>query len=242
MSRLHIFIILFLAGLGTTPAAPVHILQIGGQVQIRRGMDESWSLANAGASLEDMDSIMTGPESGVTLQLADGTLFRLGSLAMIDIADLRRLSQQEMFLYIMSQKVDKLPAPPAGTRLEIGSVSVVHGENKAAGAPANASSDFADKEFNGARALQQQRFYTNAIVKYHKLRKSYEHVSVCGLLQYELGYCFEQIQQPGQALDYYLDSRAILQNNPCHLADAGERLAFLEAAVQRLTGDAVNRK
>mgnify|MGYP000968221508 FL=1 len=82
------------------------------------------------------------------------------------------------------------PAPPAGTRLEIGSVSVVHGENKAAGAPANASSDFADKEFNGARALQQQRFYTNAIVKYHKLRKSYEHVSVCGLLQYELAHLY----------------------------------------------------
>jgi tetratricopeptide (TPR) repeat protein len=238
MAKTYFIFLLCLAGIFTLQATPARILQIKGEVQIRRGLDETWSFAKTGADLEEMDSIMTGPESSVTLQLADGTLFRLASLAMIDIADLRRLSQQEMFLYIMSQKVEKLPTPPAGTKLEIGSVSVVHGENKATHAAAAAPSELAEKEFNGARSLQQQRFYTNAIVKYHKLRKLYNNLSECGAIQYELGYCFEQIQQPGQALDYYLDSRAILQNNPCQLADARERLAYIEAALLRLKSDA----
>lgn len=238
MPKTYLIIFLSLAALGPLQAASVHILQIRGDVQIRRGLDEVWTFARAGDDLEEMDSIMTGPESGVTLQLADGTQFRLAGLTMIDIADLRRLSQQEMFLYIMSQKVDKLPKPPTGTKLEIGSVSVVHGENKAVPAMTPAPAELADKEFNGARALQQQQFYTNAIVKYYKLRRWYGNLSECGILQYEMGCCFEQIQQTGQALDCYLDSRAILQNNPCHLADAAERLAYMEAALTRLKGDA----
>jgi tetratricopeptide (TPR) repeat protein len=238
MPRTYLIVLLGLAALVPVQAAPAQILQIKGDVQIRRGLDEDWSFAKAGDDLEEMDSIMTGPESGATLQLADGTQFRLAALTMIDIADLRRLSQQEMFLYIMSQKVDKLARPPAGSKLEIGSVSVVHGENKSSSPKPPAAARLAEKEFNGARALQQQQFYTNAIVKYYKLRKLYGTLSECGVLQYEMGYCFEQIQQPGQALDCYLDSRAILQNNPCHLADAPERLAYMEAALARLKEDA----
>ncbi len=226
---------LFAWSAGYPYAAVVEIIKISGTVQVRHGLEEKWNLTLTGATLREMDSITTGPESEATLRTSDGLLFTLGANAMIDIADLRRITEQEMFLFIMSQKIEKLAAPGKKTGLEIGSVSVIHGIDKATQIPAEMP-DAASlvREMNGALALQQQRFYTNAVVKYHKLLRQDRQPLRQSLIRYELGCCFEQLQQPGQALDAFQTARELLLQQDQQSDDVKNQLWRVEAALTRL--------
>jgi hypothetical protein len=215
-------------------AAFFEIVKSTGSVQVRRGLDEQWLLTHNGAVLREMDSIATGPESQVTLHSSEGTAFTLGANAMIDMADLRRITEQEMFLFIMSQKIEKLAAPGKKTGLEIGSVSVIHGDNKAVDATARVDAVALVKEMNGAQALQQQRFFTNAVVKYHKLLPQDRQPLRQSLIRYELGCCFEQLQQPGQALDAFQTAQNILEQQVSPSEESRNQLVRVQAAVSRL--------
>jgi len=234
MKKCCVLILIMLSTVVAPYASTIRITKIQGEVQVRHGLEEGWSLAKAGMNLEYLDSIMTGPESSVTIETEEGYDFSLGPLSMIDVADLRRLSQREMFLFIMGQKIERLKPAGEGTKLEIGSVSTVHGENKSSTPVIGSQPDSDEKELNGARALQHHRFFTNAIVKYHKMLRAHQALAGCGIIQQELAFCFEKIQQPGQALDFYLVSRTLLAENPCHLSDSRERLELIDAALARL--------
>jgi hypothetical protein len=95
--------------------------------KIRRGVEESWHWAVAGMMLEEIDTILTGEASAVVLETPDGATFRLGSSAILDIADLRKITEQEMFLYLMSQKINQIAPRQKKTHLRIGNVSAIHG-------------------------------------------------------------------------------------------------------------------
>lgn len=187
-------------------ASSVKIVSLSGEVKVRHGVEEDWHHAAAGMLLEDIDTILTGEASMVTLETPEGGSFRLGSYAILDIADLRKISEREMFLFLMSQKVNQIPTPQEKTKLRIGNVSVVHGESKA-GAPAGEKqkNDLPGwiQETNGAKALYDQHYYPNAIVKLHKILAKYPQAEDCGEIHFYLGQAFAALHKTGQAVDAY---------------------------------------
>jgi len=187
-------------------ASSVKIISISGEVKVRRGVEESWQRAAAGMSLEEIDTILTGEASTVTLETQEGETFRLGSYAILDIADLRKITEREMFLYLMSQKVNQIPARPEKAKLRVGNVSAIHGESKAGAARNRSERDESQnwkQETNGARALYEQRYYPNAIVKLHKVLVKYPNREDCGEIHFYLGKSFEALKEPGQAAEAY---------------------------------------
>lgn len=202
---LVVFMLVVLGQIGW--AAPsVKIVSLSGEVKVRRGVEEAWHQAAAGMLLEDVDTILTGEASMVTLETREGGSFRLGSYAILDIADLRKISEREMFLFLMSQKVNQIPTPQEKTKLRIGNVSVVHGESKAGAPPGekkNGDSAAWIQETNGAKALYDQHYYPNTIVKLHKISAKYPHAEDCGEIQFYLGQAFEALHKTGQAVDSY---------------------------------------
>jgi len=186
--------------------AAVKIIGISGEVKIRRGVEESWQRAVAGMALEEIDTILTGEASTVTLEIQEGETFRLGSYAILDIADLRKITEREMFLYLMSQKVNQIPDRPEKAKLRVGNVSAIHGESKAGAARDKAERDESPswkQETNGAQALYEQRYYPNAVVKLHKVLAKYPNREDCGEIHFHLGKAFEALNKPGQAIDAY---------------------------------------
>ncbi|MBN1466209.1 hypothetical protein JXA02_10625, partial [candidate division KSB1 bacterium] len=110
----------------TTVFPAVTVERTAGEVMVRRGLDEQWLTVRKGMLLEDIDTIQTG-EGTVVLKMPDGSTFTMGSLSIVDISDLRKISRQEMFIFLMSQKVQKI-APRQGTsELIVPNVSSVHG-------------------------------------------------------------------------------------------------------------------
>ena len=216
--------------------ASVRIDQLSGEVKIRRGLDENWQTAHAGMDLEPLDTILTGEKGRVKLRLAEGGLFTLGANAILDIADLRRISKRELFLIITSEKIELLPQRKAGSGMQIENVNILHGEKKVE----KKNRQKPDLKIswlrnrNGGIDLLEQQFYSNAIVKFHKMLKKFIEVKDCGEIYYYLGQAFEGLQNDGQALENY--SNALQQNlrDDCvENADAIRRASTKEA-IKRL--------
>ncbi|MFQ5825185.1 MAG: hypothetical protein ACE5JB_14140, partial [bacterium] len=184
----------------------VRIKRASGDVKIRRGVEETWHIASAGTWLEEIDSILTGEGSVAILELLDGTTFRLGGNAMLDIADLRKITEQELFLMLMSKKIRQIGPREEKTKLRIGYVNVVHGELKRdtlTSTENNGGYKVWELEKNGALALYSQNFTTNSILKMNNILIKYPNVNDCGELHFYLGKAFETLNKPGQALDFY---------------------------------------
>jgi len=215
--KVHIFysfMILLLAGQvrGNTTSATV--ISVKGNVEVRRGLAEEWSPLRLGMLIRDIDTILTGEASEVILELEDGRRFRMGSNAVLDVGDLRTILEKELFLYLMSEKIDRVAPLEKKTKIQLGNVSVVHGSRltKDSLAVASDKQQWFQKEKNGARALFDNDLFTNAIIKMHKLSTQYDSIPDCGELYYYMGKSFEALEKKGQAMDHY--QKAIEQCQP----------------------------
>jgi hypothetical protein len=203
-------------------ANQVKIAGINGDVNVRRGVEETWQTAILGMLLDEIDTIQTGENSQVTLKIESGKIFKLNSVAQIDISELRRVSEKEMQLYLMSKKIGKIEKKKDKTPLRVGNVSVVHGlkatENKAS--VNNVEENLWRKEANGAKALFDYKYYTNTVIKLNKILSRYSSRNDCGEIHYYLGRSFEVLKKKGQAIDAYEVVINSYEKMDCSNADA----------------------
>lgn len=200
----NIFIFISLI-INSSFAFEVKVINTSGDVKCRFGVEEYWSDAKNGIILKEIDTILTGKNGQVTLQFSDGTLFKLGANAILDIADLRKVNDQELFLFLMDKKVDKIEKKEEATPLRIGNVSVVHGTSQDTTqlTSQKLGLDTPERVKNGIIALFDQKFFPNTIMKIHKIKNESELSQNCGELYFYLGRSFELIDHPGQALEAY---------------------------------------
>lgn len=232
--RLLIKICIGLILVNQVKAADVQIEKIEGDVMIRRGLEEIWSAARVGLILKPMDTILSGEASEVTLILEDSSRFQMGGNAILDISDLRRITERQLFLYLMSQKVENLSMPDSSSRIHITNVSVVRGTQKklkeqAAKPVGNLN---LIRETNGAKALFNAGYYTNAIIKLYKILERYPSMNDPDELYFTIGQSFEALEENGRAYDAY--QNALKQLEDSKSSRAIERRNQVQDALNRL--------
>jgi len=235
MSAMIIVIILFCQIQWAIAGAK--IISLSGEVKVRRGMEETWHPAAVGMLLDDIDTILTGSNGSIQIETPDGIRFKLGSNAALDISDLRKISEKELFLYLMSKKLQKIEPPDEKTKLRIGNVSVVHGESKAKSDSSllNISKQsFWSQEKNGAIALYDQKFYPNSIIKFHRILDKYSAIENCGEAHFYLGKAFEAIDNPGQAIDAYQHFITQHQEKSGNSEITNEQIREAQNAIEKL--------
>ena len=211
----------------------VKITKASGEVKIRRGVEETWHPASAGTHLDEIDSILTGEGARVVLDVQDGATFELGSNSILDIADLRRISERELFLFLMSKKINQIEPRQERTKLRIGNVNVVHGELKSDPQnTVNPANELWVFEKNGAKALFAQDYTTNAVLKLNKVLLKYPNLNDCGEIHSYLGKGFEKLNKPGQAIDAY--QTAIKRSSETCSSNSKFWLNEAESALKRL--------
>ena len=226
----YLLIMLLLGALVRLVHPSVTVENLNGDVRIRRGMSETWESARQGEELDLLDTILTG-EGRVVLKRSDGSTFTLGSNSILDISELRSISRREMFLYVMSQKVQNIKTDGDSSKLQNPNVTAVHGEKKSGQTVQAAKLDKWLLELNAARAMLDQELYPNSVIKCHKILNRYSDIHDCGTVSYTLGRSFEQLDEPGQAIDHY--QKAIAQSQLCRQSIEWEEQA--RQAIDRLS-------
>ncbi|MBN1781802.1 hypothetical protein JW948_11795 [bacterium] len=237
LNKMIIFIALT-ASLAKAVTDGAHIHQIKGDVRVRRGMEEVWSPAGAGMELKAMDTVFSGEASEVVLVLDDQTRFVLGSNAVLDISDLRRITERQLFLYLMSQKVGRLPDSDDSQKIHIANVSVVRGSRVGTDSGQEATDRSRDwkQEVNGAKALFQADFHTNAIMKFYRILERYPGIEDRGEIHFYIGRSFERLEETGRAYDAYQDALERIDENDT-APEVSQRRSRIQDALIRLKSD-----
>ena len=237
--RVFIHICVGLILVNQVKATDVQIGKIEGDIRIRRGLEEIWSAARIGLILKPMDTILSGEASEVILILEDSSRFRLGGNAILDISDLRRISERQLFLYLMSQKVENLSVPDSSSRIHITNVSVVRGTQKMLKEQAAKPTGNMDliRETNGAKALFNAGYYTNAIIKFYQILERYPSMDDPAELYFIIGQSFEALKENGRAFDAYQNALKRLEDSKS--SHAIERRNKIQDALNRLKSDPV---
>ncbi len=201
MYKLNILLALLFVVVPLSASASTTLVKASGDVRLRRGLDESWQQARVGTELEAIDTILC-LEGTAVLNLDNGTTFTLGSHSMLDIGDLKTITRQQLFLYLMSLKIEQLPDRSAQPPVRLGKVSVVHGAHADESAAADSTWQIrAGQECNGAEALFSNGLYANAIVKWYKIRQRYPQPYDCGEIESRIARGFEELKETGRAID-----------------------------------------
>lgn len=239
MSKKYIISLLSIFILASTARAEiaVKVVQSSGDVKVRYGLDEEWQPVSIGSILKDIDTILTGEKSEALLKFESGTTFKLGSNAVLDIGDLRKIYEKELFLYLMSKKVESMEPGYEKTPLRIGNVSVVHGESKEKKddeTSIKSDRNWAQLELNGAFALQNQGYYPNAVIKLHNILDKYTETIDPGKVYFNIAGSLEALEMYGQAIDAFevvIDTYGQKTNID---AEGKKRFITSQEAVERL--------
>lgn len=201
---LYIFISFILIIQTVSAEISIKIISTKGEALVRFGLEEDWKIAVSGINLKEIDTILTGEGGEIVLQFKGEKKFILGSNSILDIGDLREIQEKELFLFLMSKKVEKIEHRNGKTKLRIGNVSSVYGEDKSKSDTTKLKNvDYSKKEINGAIALFIQQYYTNTLYKLHNLVDKYKSKINIGKINFYIAKAFEALDKNGQAMDSY---------------------------------------
>jgi hypothetical protein len=149
------------------------VRKLQGDVTVRHGVTEVWTTVASGDVLRPDDSMKTGKKGSaillVNLATAGSPEIKTISLppeVIVDMSDIRNLTQQELMLKLTMEKVRASSYRWRNDELQIPNASVVHGQDQASGA-ALGENDPAVGGFhlNGARVLFQNGFYSTCALR-----------------------------------------------------------------------------
>jgi hypothetical protein len=154
-------------------AGDIVLQKTNGDVSIRHGVEEAWSAAAAGDVLKPDDTIKTGRKATAVLV---ATLERGGKAGrksislppevIVDLSDIRDLTQEELMLKLTMEKVRASSYQWKSNEMHMSPTTAVHGDDRSPGEtlrevdPATGT-----MLFNGVRVLFNNGFYATCALK-----------------------------------------------------------------------------
>lgn len=145
-------------------AADFVVKAVKGTVEVRRGVAEEWRTVKVGDLLKPEDSMRTGPRSSATIE-ADKKKLTVPEMTILDISDVRQLSQEDFLLKLAMENILAVP-PREKDELSIPSATVLHGKDMTkTDQPVFPEAKIGEMELKGARVLYDNSYYATAVLK-----------------------------------------------------------------------------
>ncbi len=213
-------------------AGSITIQKTSGDVAVRHGVTEVWTAVAPGDVLRPNDSMRTGKNGSATLLVQEGQDSALRRMALppdviVDLSDVRELTQDELMLKLTMQKVRATPVRSPGGDPRISDAAVMHGTD-ASRQPAIAENDpqVGRSLLNGAKVLLDNGFSATAVLRTLEVFRLFP--TLAGIIdnRMALAGAMEKASLKGEAVAEY---NAIRQMNGLSPAQAGVVSARLEA-------------
>jgi hypothetical protein len=146
-------------------AAGIVVQNVQGDVSVRYGVTESWSTLKAGTELGPEATIRTGDRSTAQLR-ADDKMIRLPAAVIVDLVDIRDLSQEELLLKLTMEKVRQSPDRRRAGGPDLPNAAVTHGTDAGHGAELQEDDVLTGYQLlKGAQVLFDNEFFSTCVLK-----------------------------------------------------------------------------
>jgi hypothetical protein len=171
------------AAAGDDASRQDHIVlqKLQGDVTVRHGVMEAWTHVAAGDVLRPDDSMKIGKKGAALLvvQMTKGETtttkkISLPAEVIVDISDIRELTQEELMLKLTMEKVRASSYQWRNDEMQMPNTSVVHGQNQSQTvSPGENDPQTGDLFLNGTRVLFDNGFYSTCALKVMELFRLY---------------------------------------------------------------------
>ncbi len=190
---------------GTLAAGELVVKNVKASVEARSGVSEEWIKLKAGDVLKSDNTIKTGKNSSVTVVAADGRVFVIPELTMLEVSDLRNISQEDLLLKLAMADIRGVPPQNGSGEISIPNTTIIHGKKYAAEnrAPRPAKG-FRDMEVNGTKVLYNYAFYPTCVLRAKEMLRFYPELKSRFEFRMMIANALEKSNLRGEALNEYI--------------------------------------
>ncbi len=194
---------------GSIAAETITVQKVQGDVRVRKGVTEVWNAVASGDILRPHDTMRTGADGNAVIVVradSSGETRRivLPALVMLDISDIRDLSQEELMLKLTMEKVRASSQEWKNGELRLPNAAVVHGEARTGASVAQDNdSRVGELSLNGARVLFNNRFYATTVLRTMEVFRAYPALGTVFDHRLLLAQAMERANLLGEALAEY---------------------------------------
>jgi hypothetical protein len=185
--------------------ADIKVSSVKGDVYVRHNVQEQWVRVAVGDILKPEDSMKLEKESSATV-LIDGTnKLTLPELVIVDLSDLRTLSQEELLLKLAMERIRSVPAGQQDEERQIPKTTTVYGKLRPSmESLSSPPPPAAVLQLNGTHLLFEKGFYATCVLKAKGLMRQYPDLPgrLDALLM--VAGALEKMKLDGEALSEYL--------------------------------------
>lgn len=210
--------------------AATKVTAVKGEVSVRHGVSEEWTVLAAGDVLKPDDTIRLGKHATATVVTDANNKLVIPELVMLDIADIRMLTQEELLLQLAMERVRSVPARNGGNDLSIPRTTTVHGDNKGVATHAVATAGDGSLQLNGVRVLYQNGYYGTSVLRAKEIYRLIPSLAANIDSRMMVASALEKMNLNSEALNEYND---IAKSGPTK-----EQSALIQQRVTALQGRA----
>jgi hypothetical protein len=203
MKNIILFLLLTFA-LTLTSLSAAKIILMKGEIKIRHSVSEDWTSCQIGDILNLEDAIKVGENSSTILLVDNTTKITLTEKTIIDISDLRMLSQEELLLKLAMDKILSVPQQDRDNDLMPARTTIIHGEKKDSHLRLNSNSpEFAQMQLKGTKILYNNSYFATCILRVKEVFRI--NPALDNSTEYKLltAQSFEKTNLLGEALNEY---------------------------------------
>ena len=203
---LIVFLMLLLAAGFAVGGEYITLQKIQGDVSVRPGVAETWIKAKAGDLLKADATVRTGSESSALIVLSStNKRISLPPDVMVDISDIRDLTQEELMLKLTMEKVRASSYEWKNKEMNMPNTTVVHGDlkDKKESLTEN-NTELGVLQLNGARVLYENGFYSTSALKTMEILRQYPSLSSLYKNRLLVAEALEKANLKSEALNEYI--------------------------------------
>jgi hypothetical protein len=182
------------------------VKSVKGKAKVRHGVSEQWTDINVGDILKPEDTILTEQGGTTVLIKPSGIKLAIPEASMIDIVDLRNMSQDELLLKLAMENIRSVPSQKRTNDVNVPNTTIVHGADisKDAEVLKMAPREVGDLQIHGIEVLYNNSFYATGIIKSKSLMRLFPESKDEFTFRYQLAKAFEQVRLYDEALTEYV--------------------------------------
>jgi len=208
MKRMMAFAVLF--AVLQARAGDVVVRKVQGEVTVRHGVTETWTAVAAGDVLRPDDTMRTGKKGGAVIVTSPAGVkgtpqktIAVPAEVVVDILDIRDLSQEELMLKLTMEKVRASSYQWKNDELHIPNAGAVHGADRSPDAAVLPDASMGVFQMNGARLLFNNGFYATCALKGLEVLRHYPGLAAGFDNHFLVAQALEKANLKGEALNEY---------------------------------------